>query len=100
MTAATTFRLRRTHPIRRAAASHLFAVGQPVRFRHGVGILAPAAVFHVTATLPALGNSLQYRLRADDGGRERVATEDSLDPVMAPSAAQGETLIQRTFGNG
>jgi hypothetical protein len=99
MTSPTAYRLRRTHPVRRAAASHLFAVGQPVRFRHGVGILASEAIFRVTATLPALGNSLQYRLRADDEGRERVATEDSLDPVT-PSASQSETLIQRTFGSG
>jgi hypothetical protein len=99
--ATIAFRQRSTRPIRRPAASHLFAVGQPVRFKNGLGGLAvPVEIFQVTATLPALGNALQYRVRGNEQGRERVTTEDNLDPVLAPSAGQGGTLIQRTFGNG
>jgi hypothetical protein len=86
-------------PIRHDVAIHLFAVGQTVRLRGGFGSPAlPAGIYHVTATLPPRGDSLQYRIRNDDERYERVTTQDSLEPVSSQSS--GATLIERTFGNG
>jgi hypothetical protein len=92
--------LRRGHrPIRRDAATHLFAVGQAVRLKGGFGSpTVPPGIYHVTATLPPRGDSLQYRIRNDDERHERVTTQDSLEPVRSQSS--GATLIERTFGHG
>jgi len=66
---------------------HRFKVGQRVRLkrRHS---LAPASseTYRVTATLPPINNSPQYRIRNDDERHERVATEDLLESDHAPAA--------------
>ncbi len=93
--------LRRARPLRREAETHLFAMGQAVRMRGGFGAsLKSADVFHVTATLPPRGGSLQYRIRNDEERYERVMTQDELEAVTAPPLSDGATLIERTFGNG
>ena len=56
-------------------------------------------IYHVTATLPARGDSLQYRIRNDGERHERVTTQDSLEPVHLSPAADDATLIERTFGH-
>jgi hypothetical protein len=90
---------RSRRPIRRDAATHLFAVGQAVRLKGGFGRPnLPSEIYHVTATLPPRGDSLQYRIRNDDERYERVTTQDSLEPVRSQSS--GATLIERTFGHG
>jgi hypothetical protein len=87
--------------IRPAAATHLFAVGQAVRLRGSFGTFPKTAeIYHVTATLPPRGDSLQYRIRNDDERHERVATQDSLEPIRPSQSNEGETLITRTFGHG
>lgn len=87
--------------IRRGTGTHLFAVGQAVRLKGGFGMsLKPADIYHVTATLPPMGNSLQYRVRNDEERHERVTTEDNLEPVAAWQPGDDTTLIERTFGNG
>jgi hypothetical protein len=90
---------RSRRPIRHDVAIHLFAVGQAVRLKSGFGRPAlPGEIYHVTATLPPRGDSLQYRIRNDDERYERVTTQDSLEPVSSQSS--GATLIERTFGHG
>ena len=99
MTSTNTLQ-RGRRPIRHDVAIHLFAVGQSVRLRGGFGSpTLPAGIYHVTATLPPRGDSLQYRIRNDDERYERVTTQDSLEPVSL-SQSSGATLIERTFGHG
>lgn len=75
-------RARRRSP---EAASHLFRVGQIVRIKSRLGASPKTAEFYrVTGTLPPRDNSLQYRIRNDGERHERVATEDSLEPVSEP----------------
>jgi hypothetical protein len=88
-------------PARQESPSHLFAIGQAVRLKGGFGRTAPADdIYHVTGTLPARGDSLQYRIRNDDERYERVTTQDSLEPVDVSQAVNGATLMERTFGHG
>ena len=82
-------------------ATHLFRVGQTVRMKRRFGVSPTAAeLFRIMATLPARDNSPQYRIRSDEERHERVATEDSLEPVGESSTPEDATLIGRTFGNG
>jgi hypothetical protein len=68
-----------------ATAEHAFRIGQAVRMRGGY--VRSGEVFHITAKLPPVGDSPQYRIRNDEERFERVATEASLDPVdPTPSA--------------
>ena len=85
--------------IRREAATHLFAIGQFVQLKNGLGrTLTPATIYQITGTLPARGNSPQYRIRNDEERHERVTTQDDLEPI---AAAQTDTsLLERTFGHG
>ena len=100
MTAARTFQ-RYPRPIRRDPATHLFAVGQPVRLKGGFGrTFQSADIYRITATLPPRGESPQYRIRNDEERHERVTTQDSLEPVGISPAEEGATLIERTFGYG
>lgn len=97
-----------TRPTRRTARSarqeapaHLFKIGQAVRLKGGfVRPALPADIYHITGTLPARGDSLQYRIRNDDERHERVTTQDSLEPVDMSQSGNGATLIERTFGHG
>lgn len=87
-------------PVRRDAATHLFAIGQTVRLKRGyLGSALPADIYHITGTLPPSGGSPQYRIRNDDARHERVTTQDGLEPVRMSSADEGDTLIEKTFGN-
>lgn len=97
-----------TSPIRRTvrsarqeAPAHLFTIGQAVRLKGSfVKPALPADIYHITGTLPARGDSLQYRIRNDDERHERVTTQDSLEPVDMSQSGNGATLIERTFGHG
>lgn len=97
-----------TSPIRRTvrsarqeAPAHLFTIGQAVRLKGSfVKPALPADIYHITGTLPARGDSLQYRIRNDDERHERVTTQESLEPVDMSQSGSGATLIERTFGHG
>ena len=93
--------IRRTaRPARGEMQTYLFNVGQTVRLKGGLrGPVRPADLYHITAKLPPLGDSLQYRIRNDDERYERVTTQDSLEPV-GTSQPGSATLIERTFGHG
>ena len=74
---------RRTGPIRRELLTHLFAIGQAVRLKDPEEQYKSAEIYHITGTLPPQGNSPQYRIRNDDERHERVARQDSLEPVLS-----------------
>ena len=97
----TVFMQRSVRPIRREAATHIFAVGQAVRLKGGFGMFPKTVeIYHVTGTLPPKGGSPQYRIRNDGERHERVTTQDSLEPVDALLSGDSITLIESTFGLG
>ena len=90
---------RKARPIRHAAATHLFTTGQIVRLKDGFGLRSQsAATYHITATLPPRGDSLQYRIRNDDELYERVVTQESLILVRVSPAGGPGTLVDAIFG--
>ncbi|MCW2318175.1 hypothetical protein SAMN06265338_11121 [Rhodoblastus acidophilus] len=81
------------------SAPHLYVVGQSVRLKGGFAQRTLAkGVYHVTRTLPLLGEFPQYRIRNDDETHERLASQNELEAVDARSG--GADLIARTFGHG
>jgi len=98
----TSANIRQHHvrPIRREAATHLFAVGQAVRLRSGFrGPFRFTGIYHITGTLPPTGDSPQYRIRSDDEPYERVTTQESLQAALL-STDGSATLVEGTFGQG
>ena len=90
---------RNARPTRYEAATHLFTTGQIVRLKGGFGLQSQSAdTYRITATLPPRGDSQQYRIRNDDEHYERVATQDSLEPVNISPAGRSGALIEETFG--
>ena len=86
-------------PARREAPTHLFTIGQAVRFRGGFGQQpARAEIYYVTRTLPPQGGTLQYRIRNDEERHERVTSQSDLEAVREPAA--DTSLMERTFGHG
>lgn len=84
----------KARPIRHEAAPHLFTTGQIVRRKDGFRLqFQSAATYRIIAALPPRGDSLQYRIRNDDERYERVATQDSLEPVrISPAGGSGAPL--------
>ncbi|WP_163269348.1 hypothetical protein [Chelativorans alearense] len=69
-------------------SSHRFAIGQHVRMSNRFSLSPDTAkIYHITATLPARDNSLQYRIRNDDERHDRVTTEDSLEEIKVQQAS-------------
>lgn len=99
MTVSAQYRLaRRRSP---EPAPRLFRLGQMVRMKSHFGLSpATADLYQITGMMPPVDNSPQYRIRNDGERHERVATEDSLEPVDLLPAGNDATLIERTFGNG
>jgi hypothetical protein len=97
---ATSTPQRSARPIQRDATTHLFEMGQIVRLRGGYGVFTSrfGDIYRITGMLPPSGNLLQYRIRNDGELHERVATEDSLEPVLAAAPDDDEALRERTFG--
>lgn len=101
MMRTTTLMHRNARPVRREAATHLFAVGQAVRLKGGFGTFPKTTeIYRITATLPPRGDSPQYRIRNDGELHERVTTQDSLDPVDASWPGDSITLVERTLEHG
>ncbi len=82
---------------RRADATHLFTVGQSVRLKKHPEEHTRGAdiIYRITGTMPAQGTSLQYRIRSDQERHDRVAIEDSLEPLRAPGGSAA--LIDKAF---
>jgi hypothetical protein len=82
----------------RDGSTHLFTVGQTVRLKGGPGEFARSTdIYRITGTLPPRGNSPQYRIRNDCERHDRVATQDSLEPLRSPKGERA-SLVERTFG--
>ena len=76
------------------------AATQIVRLKGGVPLPSQSAnTYRITGTLPPRGDSPQYRIRNDDESYERVATQDSLEPVRI-SPGSPSALVEGTFGAG
>ncbi len=74
-------------------APHRFSVGQIVRLTSRVGVWPKTDdVYHITATLPARDDMLQYRIRSDNERHERVAAEDNLELVRTSPGADSEVF--------
>jgi hypothetical protein len=60
-------------------AIHKFAVGQAVRFSPDRGQEhAKGGLFKIIRLLPEAGDALQYRVKSETDGHERVVREDQL----------------------
>jgi len=91
--------MRRSRP---DVPTHLFKVGQAVRFSGGFRTAATKSsdIYRVTATLPPRGDVLQYRIRNDQEHHERMVTQDTIEGIDAAHNGPATLLIERTFGNG
>jgi hypothetical protein len=79
-------------------ATHLFAVGQTVRLNGG--LLRSGASYQITARLPPIGDTPQYRIRNDDEKFERVARQSELELSHATSDGASTSLVEKSFGLG
>ncbi|WP_082520451.1 hypothetical protein [Rhizobium sp. Root482] len=65
---------------------HKFTIGTEVRLLSLVGLFPEAAeTYRITALLPVLDRSPQYRLRNEVSRQERVSKEDNLTATHATS---------------
>lgn len=98
-TYAMSFSARRRRP---PVQTHLFNVGQIVRFTGGfrTAAIKSSDIYRVTAKLPPRGDVLQYRIRNEDERHERMVTQDSLESIEPAQNVPASTLMERTFGNG
>jgi hypothetical protein len=88
-------------PPRRETATHRYSLGQSVRLKRSFNtVQEPREIYRITARLPPRGDSLQYRIRSEAERHERMATEDSLEPVSASRGDEDAMLFESTFGNG
>ncbi len=98
---STDFQRPRRRPRRQETTEqHLYVMGQKVRFIGGYSTAAPGAadIFRITATLPASGGVLQYRIRNDEERHERVTGQDNLEPLAETAEGEGAALLEKTFG--
>jgi hypothetical protein len=90
-----------SRPTRREAATHRYSLGQSVRLKRSFNTIQQShEIYQITARLPPRGDSLQYRIRSEAENHERMATEDSLEPVHASRDDEDAALLKRTFSNG
>jgi len=74
--------LRLTRPKVKLMTRHIYSVGQQVSFvGRVVTYLRRAGVFSITKLLPPVGAELQYRVKSEHEGHERVASEHELHVV-------------------
>jgi hypothetical protein len=79
-------------------ATHLFAVGQTVRLNGG--FLRSGTIYQITARLPPIGDTPQYRIRNDDEKFERVARQSELELSNTATDGVNATLVEKSFGLG
>jgi hypothetical protein len=61
-------------------ATHKFAVGQALQFSPGLGEDSKSkGRYKVVRQLPETGNILQYRIKSEMSGQERVVREDQVE---------------------
>jgi len=83
-------------PQRSSVETHLFSVGQAVRLKGR--LWGSGNVYLVTAKLPPIGDSPQYRIRSEAEKFERVATQSNLELVSASEGDEATTLLEKSFG--
>lgn len=84
---------------RRRAAAHIYAVGQVVRMRAtGARTARTAEIFRITAKLPPQEGLPQYRLRNMTERFERVAAQDTIEPV-AQCASDAPIRLESVFAD-
>ena len=69
----------RNRVVRAVTAPHKFDVGLRVLYPNGPG----SSLYRVTGRLPDGGQGLQYRIRCDRDGQERVVIESALRRATA-----------------
>jgi hypothetical protein len=79
-------------------ATHLFAIGQTVRLNGG--FLRTGASYQITARLPPIGDSPQYRIRNEEEKFERVARQSELELSSATNDGPSTSLVEKSFGLG
>ncbi len=79
-------RFRRPAPRLTSLPSHKFPIG--VRVVQKSGAPTDADSFHVTRHLPDAGAGLQYRMKRDRDGQERVVVESALELVTGDDSIQ------------
>lgn len=98
--------LRLTRPKVKLMTRHIYSVGQQVSFvGRVVTYLRRAGVFTITKLLPPVGAELQYRVKSEHEGHERVASEHELhvveleQPIVAGESrlSKGEANAARVF---
>lgn len=62
-----------------AAATHKYVVGAHVTYK--VGFASERTPFRVTRQLPDGGQGLQYRIKSDRDGQERVVVETAIERI-------------------
>ncbi len=61
-------------------ATHKFAIGQTLYFSPGPGEDSKSkGRYKVVRQLPETGNVLQYRIKSEMGGQERIVREDQIE---------------------
>jgi len=70
---------RKPSPVRLDAIKHAYAVGQSVRLKSDFN--APS-IFRIISRLPIERDGLQYRIRSDEERHERIASQESLEPIV------------------
>jgi hypothetical protein len=61
-------------------AAHKFSIGQALQFSPGLGQDSKAkGRYKVVRQLPETGNVLQYRIKSEVDGQERVVREDQIE---------------------
>lgn len=63
-------------------SQHRYPVGLSVRLRDRRHLPPLAAeTYRITARMPLRENTLQYRIRSDEFGQDRVSSEDNVEPI-------------------
>jgi hypothetical protein len=84
-------RFARTEPS--DSATHVFEVGDAVRLKRAAW--KTGGDYRITARLPEIGETPQYRIHSEDERFERVVRQDELEHTPA---AAGTSLIDKAFG--
>jgi hypothetical protein len=67
--------------------THIFKIGEAVKYSAPGGIFAPGGVYIVTTQLPERDGHFEYRIRHSSEPHERLAREGDLSAPAAPAAS-------------
>jgi hypothetical protein len=79
----------RTKPVMPPQTVHRFQVGQKLHLKSTFAMPQSIdEIYVVTACLPPTNREFQYRIRAEAERHDRVAGEDSLEPVASDAQVE------------